>query len=182
MTAAWVHLQCSACQHMVTLDAAGRLRLLQRHGHLRRVSDPHSDLVDPLFTSQRESFVCSECKSGPLVIATAEAARLGGQSSKVVMSSIATSQRRSSSEDDPEFWGETRRCETCGGKIASERLQVLPDTKLCMACAQTEQCATACSTLSDESCPRCGNWLHWITRRSSLQNHALSCRHCGYLR
>ncbi len=182
MSAAWVRLQCSACQHMVTLDAAGRLRWLQRHGHLRRVSDPHSDLVDPLFTSQRETSSVRNASRVRWVIATAEAVRMGGQSSKVVISSIATSQRRSSSEDDPEFWVKLEGAKLAGGKIASERLQVLPDTKLCMACAQTEQCATACSTLSDESCPRCGNWLHWITRRSSLQNHALSCRHCGYLR
>ena len=182
MNSNWIHLRCSACQHLFTLDAGGKLRWLQRHGHLRRVSDPHSDLVDPLFESQRSTFVCPDCKAGPLVIAADGSDGAGKDRSNAANGLTGYSSGRASKEDEPEFWGETRRCETCGGKIAAERLAILPETKLCVACAQTEQCATACHTLSDESCPRCGNWLHWVTRRSSLQNHALSCRHCGYLR
>lgn len=153
-------LTCKQCDEKQKWDAAGRLRALQKAGHLRKVTDPKSPLVDELFTSQVSSLPCPSCKQAGYLHLT-----------------WIDPQEQADSEDDD--WG-GRLCKSCRQPIPAERLQVIPNATLCVACQQTEVCASNCSTLSDESCPKCGNWLHIETRRSSLRTHILRCPACNY--
>lgn len=158
-------VKCVSCDYRATVDSAGRLRWLQRLGHLRRVSDPNSELVDAIFESLRLQLSCPECLTAVTCWEPMQ---------------FQASRGETITEDDPEFWGEGRRCAQCGKAISGDRLAALPTTRLCIACAQSESCAAACSSLSDETCPRCGHWLHWLSKRSSLDRFSLNCPECGF--
>lgn len=155
-------LQCMHCRHSRRMDAAGRLRWLQLAGHLRKVHDPHSPLIEPLVPLQLAKECCSEC---------------GQQRMRMLLISLHQTQNQAS-EDDME-WGSRRLCQDCRQPIAAERLAALPEATRCIACQSTSVCAAAVDTLSDENCPKCGAWLHWETLRTSIGTFRLVCRQCG---
>ncbi len=152
-----VDLVCSDCHSRQTLDRVGRLKWLQRLGHLRKVTDPQSPLIDELFRAQVSQFACSHCAAKHLVV-----------------------QPCAPSKQKEEDWGGSRLCRDCRKPISKERLEALPNAEFCIQCQQAEVCASACESLSDESCPRCGSWLHWQAPTSSLSQYRLVCRHCSH--
>lgn len=156
----WYEIQCMSCGDSQRVDSAGRLRWLQRAGHLRKLQDPHSPLIEALIPGALGISVCHVCQGTGMTIQVKQ----GG--TPVL-------------EDEAE-WGVARLCEDCRQPISRERLEALPEAQKCMACQSTATCAVAVSTLSDENCPRCGNWLHWETLRSSVRTHRLVCRNCDF--
>ncbi len=154
-----LEVRCLSCDAIQTLDRGLRLRWLQRAGHLRRVNDPSSPLIDELFKHQFASFVCSECGSSHLRSKPMDVRR--------------------QSDSEAEFCGEQRLCQSCRQPIGRERLEALPTATLCIDCQNTESCATACNTLSDEACPKCGGWLHWKFSASEIGTRRLHCPVCN---
>src|SRR5690606_20163446 len=76
-------------------------------------------------------------------------------------------------ELDPEEWGEARRCAVCRAAIHSDRLEILPDTQLCAACAAAGKTPEADER---EFCPRCGAELHVATSGAGgLARYAMRC-------
>ena len=96
---------------------------------LRRENNPDWDLLVELITSAAPSFTCPECEDQGLIAIPA-------------------------GEENGEEWGMARSCQVCGRTIDSERLEIFPETRVCMACKQSEEHGEA----SDEVtyCPKCG--------------------------
>ena len=83
----------------------GRLRAL---GSLRREKEPSPELVFELFRSAADRLPCSKCGSVGMVIGPCE------------------------DEWDDESWGMQRGCNSCGKPIPAERLELFPNTRLCV--------------------------------------------------
>ncbi len=158
MLANLLEIHCDACGHRETLDRALRLRWLQKAGHLRRVSDPESPLIDELFRHQLQNIACPECQQRPL------------QAKPVAM--------RSTQDNDWSDWGMNRLCGQCRKPIPQERLEAIPEAKLCFECQTAETCAAACTSLSDTSCPRCGAWMRYATQTIGSTSYRLVCPNC----
>ncbi|MBX7165478.1 MAG: TraR/DksA C4-type zinc finger protein [Pirellulales bacterium] len=70
-------------------------------------------------------------------------------------------------------WPETPRCEGCGGAIEPERLELMPQTRMCTACQRkTERPGAA---VEGEYCPRCGSPMVLRAVRAGITRMQLSC-------
>lgn len=76
--------------------------------------------------------------------------------------------------DDAESWGDPVPCEACGAMIPRERLEVLPDSRLCASCqGKLDRGATAGPS---EYCPRCGApMLVRPSRGAGITRYAAVC-------
>ncbi len=143
-------LQCAACSRKRLVGYSEKLVILRAQGKLKRAKHPATDLVRELFAAAVPSLCCDAC----------------GATSLSLHAAIA--------EDDPELWGEARRCELCQKPIPAERLEVFPDIVRCAAC----QDKPAAETEAD-FCPRCGDRLQVAVSTRGLAQYRLRCPHCG---
>jgi predicted RNA-binding Zn-ribbon protein involved in translation (DUF1610 family) len=112
---------------------------------------PEPELLGELFRAAAARFVCPKCASVGLSVGAADAG-------------------------DDEAWGMARKCEACGQPIARERLQFLPDARLCMECQRK---ADAGEPLSPpEYCPRCGSVMTLRQSRRGLTRYVMACSKC----
>ena len=102
---------------------------LRSVGVFKRQKEPDLQLVRELYAQQIPLIPCSVC----------------GQ---------ASCDPQSPDELDDEEWGGDRKCEGCRQAIPAERLEVFPDTRLCMQCQQSADRGE--DTEEIEYCPRCG--------------------------
>jgi DNA-directed RNA polymerase subunit M/transcription elongation factor TFIIS len=113
---------------------------------------PEADLLPELLRAALPKLACPRCGAAGLVI-------------------------RPVAEENDEDWGMARACEECGRPIASERLEVFPDARLCVACqANVDQGGLSGPA---EYCPRCGNLMTVRpTRTAGITRYAPACSKC----
>lgn len=143
---------CSGCGHSKLYGQEEMLSYLRRLGKFRRSAKPKLDIVQQLFESTAETMPCGECGHIGMQVSVAEI------------------------DDD---WGDAKCCERCAVPIPIERLEIFPETKLCM------KCQSASDSGSDEQmveyCPRCGSVMSMQpTTKSGLTGYTLKCGACGY--
>jgi transposase-like protein len=146
-------LRCFACGWMSVCGPAQMTDWLLRHRLIKRTSDIDTDMLAELFRSSAGKFVCPQC----------------GQSDLAASPSAPL---------DSEAWGEARKCETCGAAIPPERLEVFPETRLCVACQNRDERGEL--TATPEYCPRCGSAMELSqSRGSGITRYVMTCRSCG---
>jgi predicted RNA-binding Zn-ribbon protein involved in translation (DUF1610 family) len=119
---------------------------------VRPSSQPEPELIGELFRSAAGRFTCPACQT------------------------IGLSTRGFVEESD-EAWGMARPCESCGQAIARERLEVFPQTRLCVACQAGADRGQR--DAQDEYCPRCGNVMTLRPRvNQGLARYAMVCPKC----
>lgn len=148
--------ECPHCGRRSVAGASDRLRLLQSAGHLKRMKDPASPLIPELLKTFLPTIACSQCnKVGLRIVAHKE-------------------------DFDDTWFGVQPKCESCKSEISKERLEIFPNAKLCVKCQGKTESNPADSNQTEDSCPKCGQWLVTSRRRSSVQAFAVHCPGCGY--
>ena len=110
------------------------------------------ELIEELFRAAARKFTCPECGTTGLIV-------------------------RAAAREDDEDWGMARACDECGRPIARERLEIFPDTRLCVACEGSEDRGEL--TGPAEYCPRCGNLMTVRpTRTAGITRYKLACSKC----
>jgi hypothetical protein len=83
----------------------------------------------------------------------------------------------STAGDSDENWGMARTCESCGKAIPAERIEVFPDTKLCMRCQSGEERGQ--SRDAPEYCPHCGTPMQLRqSTRPGITRYEMNCPSC----
>jgi ssDNA-binding Zn-finger/Zn-ribbon topoisomerase 1 len=118
---------------------------------VRRDAAPEPELLPELFRAAAGRFVCPQCKGVGLAIGAPD-------------------------DESDEAWGMARKCDACGHPIASERLEVFPDTRLCVECQAASDRGDA--PADNEYCPRCGSVMTIRQSRRGLTRYVMSCPHC----
>jgi hypothetical protein len=145
----YLELSCGACGWSETCDPSAVARWLDSADRLRRDQQPELEIMHEVLRGIAGELACPDCAAT-------------GLSARQI--------------SDADFdWPEVRQCESCGQLIATERLEALPDTKLCAACQQSdERGETTCSEL--EFCPRCGSIMELrLTRGAGIARYTMQC-------
>ena len=122
-------LRCSQC-HWTTVCAPTQMAdWLRRYRVVKRTTEADTDLLIELFRTSADRFTCPQCGHTGLIALPSEPV-------------------------DDEAWGEARKCESCGAPIPAERLEIFPDTRLCVACQNRDERGDLAGTA--EYCPHCG--------------------------
>ena len=125
---------------------------LRRAGLMRSESDADADIVVELFRASSHKFTCPACSQHGL--ATCEPV-----------------------EDNDEAWDLSRNCEACGRPIPAERLEVFPDTRLCVSCQSGEEQGQSVGEV--EYCPKCGTpMILTLARGAGIARYAMRCPAC----
>jgi transcription elongation factor Elf1 len=126
---------------------------LLRHRLVKPASKIENDILIELFRVSSDRFTCPRCGHGGLVANVSESL-------------------------DDEAWGEARKCESCGAPIPPERLEVFPDSRLCVFCQNREERGEL--TGPAEYCPRCGSIMELSqSRGAGITRYIMTCRSCG---
>jgi predicted RNA-binding Zn-ribbon protein involved in translation (DUF1610 family) len=127
------------------------LEWLRRVKMARHGAAPEAELLAELFRAAAVRFVCRKCGAVGLSVSEAD-------------------------EGDDEAWGMARKCEGCGRPIARERLDVFPETRLCVECQRK---IDAGETLAPaEYCPRCGSVMTLRASRRGVTRYVMACPKC----
>lgn len=144
---------CPACGARTTERPDQVLARLRGAGLLRRAKDPDlSELVE-LFRAASDRLTCDACGAAGLRLEVP------------------------ADQDDDEDWGDPQPCEQCGALIPAERLELFPDTKLCVACQQQAEKGGG-DTGEVEYCPRCGSIMQLRKTRSGITRYVMECPQC----
>jgi hypothetical protein len=128
------------------------LAWLRRSGMLRRQADPEADVLQELFLASTGRYACPNCAVRGL---------------------------RAAPDQPSDDWPEERPCQQCGTVIPAERLEVLPETKLCPTCQRRAEEASE-ETGADAFCGQCGGRLAVKQRAGiGLAGYRLVCSDCG---
>jgi len=144
-------LVCTECGWRRVVSVAEKITWLQSLGMLRREKTPDLAIVEELFKTNCRQFTCRICKQVGLSL---EAASI-----------------------DDEQWGDARRCEVCRKAIPVERLEALPNTKICVVCQENED--TGATDNQPDYCERCGEVLFQrATSRGGITRYEMRCPVC----
>jgi len=145
-------LACPGCRYTNVCSPLAMLEWLRRAKMVRRDVQPDVELIEELFRAAARKFTCPECGTTGLIV-------------------------RAAAREDDEDWGMARACDECGRPIARERLEIFPDTRLCVACEGSEDRGEL--TGPAEYCPRCGNLMTVRpTRTAGITRYKLACSKC----
>ena len=146
-------LNCSNCGHTTLCGSGEMVHRLRGIGKLKRNRKPDMELILELFSTSVDQFACSECGTIGLTASAAD------------------------DFFDDEQWGESRKCEICGQSIAAERLEVFPDTRVCISCKQTDESGDTAE--EPEYCPRCGALMVLRTSTTAgVVRYEMRCSEC----
>jgi hypothetical protein len=148
----YYELICSACGAREVIGPLQMLERLSAARLLKPTNEPDWEIVCELFRSCANVRLCVQCGSG----------------------AVALEPYVDVQDDD---WGEVRGCERCGATIPPERLEVFPDTRLCVACqGQRDRGA---EEGEPEYCPRCGAIMRLqLSRAAGLSRYVMRCDAC----
>lgn len=143
-------LTCTACGKREYLGMSQAVQRLMGLGMLRREKKPNVELIVELLCSTVPRMACKACQAQSLELGEEEAW-----------------------EDD---WV-AKKCEDCGNPIDPQRLEVFPQTKLCVACQLGEESGEA--TEDDvQYCSQCGNIMQVRQHRRGITRYELVCPVC----
>lgn len=126
---------------------------LRAAGMLRRCGGPDADLLPELFRTAATRLACPGCGVRGLAV------------------------REPVDDADDEAWGMARRCDGCSSPIPRERLEALPDTRLCAACQAGDERGQPGGPA--EYCPKCGSVMTVRqSRGAGLARYVLACPSC----
>ncbi len=142
----------ATCPHCAWSELAGMAqcqRWLGKLGFLRRNANPTSDEVRELTLANAHQIECPECESTGLSIAPYDPA-----------------------EDS---WDAGKACESCGEPIDADRLEIFPDSHLCVTCQQDHEQGRAPRN-APTYCPVCGSLMEVRSSGSrGLTRYELVC-------
>ena len=119
---------------------------LQRLGMLKRAREPAPKIMLELLNTALDRIRCSACGHSGMAL----------------------------QEIDEQEWETTRKCAACGRPISAERLEALPDTANCAACAHAPDPAG-----DVDYCPKCGEVMSVVVGRGGgVTRYRLSCPAC----
>jgi predicted RNA-binding Zn-ribbon protein involved in translation (DUF1610 family) len=144
----YLELRCPACGWRETSGPAAIADRLRKLGKLRPRSEPEWAILEGLMAASAGDVACPEC--GRRGVGVAPAA-------------------------DPDVkWPDVVACESCGGPIPAERLEVLPGATLCASCQGNEDRGAACGAV--EYCPRCGSVMEpRLARGRGITRYVMTC-------
>lgn len=146
--------RCSKCQASYAPDLVQRLWWLRAIGKLRQEARPDVTLVDELFRTAGSQFSCPGCGAIGLSIQLIE------------------------DDDEDAAWGMPRRCDDCGTAIPRERLELFPQSRLCVACQSRDERGEISQSV--DYCPHCGSAMTLApSRTTGITRYRLTCRACG---
>jgi predicted RNA-binding Zn-ribbon protein involved in translation (DUF1610 family) len=146
-------LRCPACGWITICAPSQMADWLLRYRRIKNTRQNEPDMLAELFRVSVGSFACPQCGHEGLVAKPSEPL-------------------------DNERWGEARKCESCGAPIPAERLEVFPDSRLCVACQNRAERGEP--TGPAEYCPRCGSIMELSqSRGSGITRYVMTCRACG---
>ena len=144
-----VELSCASCDWSETCDPPAVARWLNFANRLRRDHLPELEIMHEILRGGAVAL------GGP-----------GCGATGLAMRQVC----------DADFdWPEARRCGSCGKRIDVERIAVVPDTKLCVACQQSGERG---ETPPDEVefCPRCGAAMELrLARGAGIARYVMQC-------
>lgn len=144
---------CLACRANFAPDLPQRLAWLRAVGKLRQEAKPDAALIDELFRTTAGQFACRVCGA------------------------VGLSVKPVDDEDEDVAWGQPRRCEDCSAPIPRERLELFPQTRLCVACQSRDERGARPTEV--EYCPRCGAAMQLVlSRGSGISRYRVSCPSC----
>jgi Zn finger protein HypA/HybF involved in hydrogenase expression len=130
-------------------DAVARLRII---GQLRREREPDEQIVAALLMESAPRMTCPLCK---------EKALFARQSLE--------------SDNEADDWQAAVLCEICREPIDPERLEAIPGTKRCAACA-TKAEAGQLEEIEPDYCPNCGGLIEVrVSRGSGITRYKRVC-------
>lgn len=144
-------LSCRHCSWTQLCGTGAMIPWLQRSGVLRRESDSDLEVLTELFRTSAGKFTCPEC--GKVGLAAQEV-----------------------DEENDEDWGFARACEVCKRPIPRERLEIFPDTRLCVACQSGEERGAPSADV--EYCPKCGSVMALKQVRGGVTRYSMQCPVC----
>lgn len=150
-------IACPTCGSVRGAGITEMVAMLRAAGLLKAKSDSSPDVIRELFRASAAKLKCPGCGAIGLSTRGADEAM------------------RAAMRD--EDWGQDRACEACRAPIPPERLELLPDARLCAACQQEEDCGE----LADqrEFCPRCGAVMRLVSRRGAgIARYTMRCPSC----
>lgn len=125
---------------------------LKRARMVRSDVVPELELLPELFRSAAGRLACPSCKAIGLTVSD------------------------SAEEFDDEAWGMARKCESCQRPIPRERLEIFPNTRLCVACQGQSDRGESADVA--EYCPRCGNLMQLKQVRRGITRYVMTCPQC----
>jgi len=149
---AMTEMRCPACDWLRVLDPAEVVRELTVAGKLRTGKSPDGDVALELLRLIAAGVPCGGCGRIGLLVAP---------------------------YDEEVEWDRTRRCEVCGEPIPPERLEVVPDTTVCVSCKGAEERGVAPAG-QIEYCPRCGSTMTTEATAGRMTEYVMKCHACGY--
>ncbi len=142
-------LTCPQCRRSWLCGPEAMLDWLRRVKKARRDTAAEPELIAELFRVNAGNFSCPECGARGLVASPA-------------------------SEDDAD-WPMARSCQECGRPIGRERVESLPDVRLCVDCqARADRGVSD----TDEYCPNCGSKMVLRQTRTGIARYVLACPQC----
>jgi RNA polymerase-binding transcription factor DksA len=137
---------------MTVCGVAQMTEWLVRERLVKNTSDLANDLVAELFRVSKSKLACPQCGHVGIIA-------------------------EPSQPIDDEMWGGARKCEVCGASISQERIDALPDVRLCVACQGRDDRGEA--TGPEEYCPRCGNIMNMaLSRGGGIARYVMTCPAC----
>lgn len=148
-----VRISCRACGWAQDLSVSEMVGQLRAAGILKATSDSSPDVIRALYVASAAKLACPDCEAAGI------------------------SAREAPAEDDA-AWGQRRVCEGCRAPIPRERLEFLPDARLCAACQAGDERGET-SAAEREFCPRCGEVMQVAaTRGAGITRYAMRCPAC----
>lgn len=144
-------LSCPACRHVRICDRAAIARRLQSVKMLKADSDADDAILLELLKAAAGRLTCDKCGATGLQVAV-------------------------SPELADDEWQQARSCQQCNKPIPQERLEVFPDTVLCVACQAGDE--RGVSPDAAQYCERCGQVMQMRQTRGGITRYAMICPNC----
>ena len=150
-----IFLICKSCDKVERCNTLRILERLREQHMLRRNVAPDEDLIRALLAQAVDSMACVSC----------------GQFGLSLSDSDPMDELDWGNEKKP-----SKKCEGCRQPIPAERLEIFPDTVLCMECQSGIERG---EPLGDEVeyCERCGDIM--VLKQSTSRGYRMVCRACG---